>query len=123
MANSAAHWKTCANSSGWKKRVLFTWIILLSLASSVSTANASSNKDSLTRFLAPLRAHHRAFLDIQEQIDQLASGKQPPKAKLLPIIRALIKESEAYYNTTYSFSTSDVRGGLALEEDLISKCN
>lgn len=122
MANSAAQRKTCANSSGWEKRVLFTWIILLSIASSVSTANASSNNDSLTRFLAPLGAHHQALLDIQKQIDRLDSGKQPQKAELLPIMRALIKESEAFIHTTYSFSISDVRGGLVKEANLINHC-
>ena len=122
MANSAAQRKTCAISSGWKKRVWFTWIILLSLTSSVSTANASSNNDSLTRFLAPLGAHHQALLDIQKQIDRLDSGKQPSKAELLPITRALIKESEAFVQTTYSFSISNVRGGLAQEANLINHC-
>ncbi len=122
MLTSTAQRKMRAIASGWEKRLWFTWIILLSLTSTVTTANAFSKNDSLTRFLAPFGAHHQALLDIQKQIDRLDSGKQPSKVELLPITRALIKESEAFIQTTYSFSISNVRGGLAKEANLINHC-
>jgi hypothetical protein len=51
MAKASVHWKTRDNSPGREKTVLSARIILLLPESSVSTTNASSNKDYLTRFI------------------------------------------------------------------------